>query len=341
MDDGTEKKANEAMAPAVIDEDTIRGEIYVIRGQKVMLDFDLARIYGYETKYLNRQVQRNKEKFPEDFMFRLTAEEFSTLRCQNGTTSWGGTRYLPFAYTEQGIYMLMTVLKGDLATRQSVALVRVFKSMKDYIAENRELIGSKEILQLANETHQNSEGIRSLGGRVSAIEDKMATKEDLRKVVDSFTDYPPMGHFLILDGERVEADEAYQGIYKTAEHSIIVVDPYLSLKTLELLRSAKNGAEITVISDNLRNRDALTQRLLNDFKAEYPDIDISFKWLDGRCHDRYVFIDYGTEDEILYHCGASSKDAGKKVTTISRIDESSLYHPLMDSLLGGEELKIR
>ena len=121
----------------------------------------------------------------------------------------------------------------------------------------------------------------------------MATKEDLRKVVDSFTYYPPMEHFLILDGERVEADEAYQKIYKTAEYSIIVVDSYLFLKILELLRTAKNGAEITVISDNLRNRDTLTQRLLNDFKAEYPDIDISFKRFDGRCHDRYVFIDYG------------------------------------------------
>ena len=102
----------------------------------------------------------------------------------------------------------------------------------------------------------------------------MATKEDLRKVVDSFTYYPPMEHFLILDGERVEADEAYQKIYKTAEYSIIVVDSYLFLKILELLRSAKNGAEITVISGNLRNRDTLTQRRLNDFKAEYPDIDI-------------------------------------------------------------------
>lgn len=334
MADKREKKSKvTSMAPAAIDENTIKGEIYVIRGQKVMLDFDLSRIYGYETKYLNRQVQRNKEKFPDDFMFRLTAEETSGLRCQNGTTSWGGSRYLPYAYTEQGIYMLMTVLKGDSAVRQSITLIRVFKSMKDYIAESRELIGSREILRLANETHQNTRDI-------AEIKSSMANKEDLQKVVDSFTDYSSMKHFLILDGERVEADEAYQRIYGSAKKSIIVIDPYLSLKTLELLREAKPVVSIIIISDNLKTRDMLTKNLLSDFRAEYPEINMSFKRLNGRCHDRYVFLDYGSDCEVLYHCGASSKDAGKKATTIVRVDESSLYHPLMDSLLLNEELEI-
>ena len=103
-------------------------KIYIIRGQKVMLDFELAEIYGYETKNFNRQVKNNIEKFEgEDFMFRLTEEEMDDLRCKIFTSSWGGTRYLPYAFTEQGIYMLMTVLKGDLAVRQSRALVRTFK----------------------------------------------------------------------------------------------------------------------------------------------------------------------------------------------------------------------
>lgn len=98
-----------------------------------MLDFDLAAIYGYETKYFNRQVNNNAERFDEDFRFQLTEQEFENLRCKNFTSSWGGTRYLPKAFTEQGVYMLMTVLRGELATKQSRALVRAFKAMKDYI----------------------------------------------------------------------------------------------------------------------------------------------------------------------------------------------------------------
>ena len=120
--------------------------IYEIRGQKVMLDFELAKIYGYETKNFNRQVKNNIDKFPDEFMFRLTKEETQEiLRCKNftsalWTTGKGGRSYLPYAFMEQGVYMLMTVLKGALATKQSIALVKAFKQMKDYIIENNGLV---------------------------------------------------------------------------------------------------------------------------------------------------------------------------------------------------------
>ena len=96
--------------------------IYYIWGVRVMLNMDLAKIYGYSTKDFNRQVKNNIEKFEQDFMFQLTDEECEILRCKNSTSSWGGRRYNPYAFTEQGIYMLMTVLKGELATKQSKAL---------------------------------------------------------------------------------------------------------------------------------------------------------------------------------------------------------------------------
>ena len=115
----------------ILDKQAIEKMIYVIRGQKVMLDFELARIYGYETKNFNRQVKNNIEKFPDEFMFQLTNEEIEYLsRCKNFTSimqspgTKGGRAYLPYAFTEQGIYMLMTVLKGDLATKQSIALIK-------------------------------------------------------------------------------------------------------------------------------------------------------------------------------------------------------------------------
>ncbi|MCR5647546.1 MAG: ORF6N domain-containing protein [Acholeplasmatales bacterium] len=130
---------NELIIPELNNE-TIESMIYIIRGKKVMLDFELAKIYGYETKNFNRQVKNNIDKFDRDFRFQLNKEEYDiVLKCKNFTSSWGGNRKSPYAFTEQGIYMLMTVLKGDLATRQSKALIRAFKQMKDYIVENNNL----------------------------------------------------------------------------------------------------------------------------------------------------------------------------------------------------------
>ena len=117
------------------DENDLRTKIHTIRGVQVMLDFDLAEIYGYETRSFNKQVTNNIERFDEDFRFQLTKEEFDDLilMCKIYTSSWGGTRKLPYAFTEQGIYMLMTVLRGELAVKQRKALVRIFKQMKEFI----------------------------------------------------------------------------------------------------------------------------------------------------------------------------------------------------------------
>ena len=113
--------ANENKAEIlVIDEIMLQSKIHIVRGQKVMLDFELAEIYGYTTKRFNEQIKNNIERFDEDFRFKLTREEIDNLRSKNSTSSWGGSRYLPYAFTEQGIYMLMTVLKGDLAIQGSL-----------------------------------------------------------------------------------------------------------------------------------------------------------------------------------------------------------------------------
>ena len=149
----------------IVDEFTLKDKIYTIRGQQVMLDFDLAEIYGYETKNFNRQVKNNIERFEgEDFMFQLTKEEFDNLRCKNSTSSWGGSRYNPFAFTEQGIYLLMTVLKGDLAIKQSRTLVRLFKSMKDYLIENQPLLTQKNYFALVDKVEKNTQKIEAIQG---------------------------------------------------------------------------------------------------------------------------------------------------------------------------------
>ena len=145
---------------------------------------------------------------------------------------------------------------------------------------------------------------------------------------------------MILNGQKVEADAAYSKIYKSARSSIYVVDNYIGLKTLELLRTAKKNVQIIVFSDNLKNRTMLTATMFSDFQQEYADMNISFKQTCGLYHDRYIAIDYGETSEAVYHCGASSKDSGNKTTTICRIEDISVYKQVFDSLLKNPPLTI-
>ncbi|WP_422113433.1 ORF6N domain-containing protein [Gardnerella sp. DNF00536] len=319
----------------LIDAKTIKEKIYNIRNQKVMLDVDLAEIYGYSTRAFNQQVKNNIEKFDNDFMFQLNKSELKYLQSNFLTANISSkSRSLPYAFTEQGIYMLMTVLRGELATMQSKALIRTFKQMKDYIVENKDFIGANELAQLAIQTNQNTKDI-------AEIKSRMATKEDFNKVMDNFINPDTYKHFLLMDGNKIEADLAYSKIYKSAKKSIYVVDNYIGLKTLELLRFAREGVEIVVFSDNARNKNMLTESMLSDFVSDYPGVDLKFKTAGRKYHDRYVVIDYGTDDEAVYLCGASSKDAGGKISTITRIEflNLRLYHAMFDELLKNPELE--
>ena len=326
----------------VIDKNTIKEKVFNIRHQKVMLDFELAEIYGYSTKRFNEQVKNNADKFDEDFMFQLSKDEWGILRSKNSTSNSeqgsGGRRYLPYAFTEQGIYMLMTVLKGELATKQSKALIRMFKQMKDFLVENSEFIDAKAFIQVAAQTTQNTRDIATLNNKISTL----ASKEDFKKVMDNFIDPNSYKHFLLMNGEKIEADLAYTTVYKSAKKSIYLIDNYIGLKTLELLRAAKDNVEITVFSENLKNKDMLTRSILNDFKQDYPNIQLKIKNAGTMYHDRYLAIDYGTNHEAFYFCGASSKDAGNKISTISKIEESlrDMYHDLFKGMLNNADLQI-
>ena len=340
---------SEEITTIELTEENIESMVYEIRGQKVMLDFDLARIYGYETRYLNRQVQRNIEKFPEDFMFQLTKEEieklvrcqFGTarksviesedlvmskksassgeqiLKCQNVTSSWGGTRKLPYAFTEQGIYMLMTVLRGELAVKQSKALIRLFKRMKDYIVENNELIGYNA--SLVNDKF------------LSYDKKFLEVDEKLKIVMDNFIDPSTYKQFLILDGQKIEADIAYQTIYSLAESSIYIIDDYIGIKTLHLLMAVNKDVKVIIVSDNV-SRNPVQPEYIEEFQEE-TGIDLIVKPSNNKCHDRFIVIDYGTDEERIYICGSSSKDAGNKITTIMQIDSGYLNHHFIEELL--------
>ena len=206
---------------SLIDENLLKSKVYTICGVKVMLDADLAEIYGYSVKTFNQQVKNNIHKFPDDFRFQLSKKEVENLSRSNFLTSIqvkgvkGGRSYLPYAFTEQGIYMLMTVLKGELAVQQSIAIIRLFKNMKDYIAaENQQLLESANCVQIAALTAQNSKDIADLRN------ESRETKESLGKVMEYFLDPSTYKHYAIMEGQRLLADVAYTRIYGYARETI-------------------------------------------------------------------------------------------------------------------------
>ena len=247
----SEEKHNN-LVPVEITAESLKTKIYVVRGQQVMLDMDLAEIYGYTTKTFNQQVKNNIVRFPEDFRFQLTKGEADELSRSKNLTSMqtagikGGRVYLPYAFTEQGIYMLMSVLKGDLATRQSIALVRLFKAMKDYIQNDPLLIESTNLARLSLQVSDNAKDI-------SKIKETMVTKDDLSKIIQSFS-LPDKGlEYVIYAGQTFEADAAYADIYSKAKQKLYVVDNYIGPKTLLMLKSIPANVDIIVFSDNIKN----------------------------------------------------------------------------------------
>ena len=331
----------------IIDDKLLKDKIYLIRGVQVILDSDLAEIYGYTTKRLNEQVKNNIEKFDEeDLMFQLTKEEKDitnniNLRSKFSTLEQGKySKYLPYAFTEQGVYMLMTVLKGELATKQSKALVRLFKQMKDYIVDNQQMINQRDFLRLSLQTAENAQNIIEFRQKLTEIDDKvenvvsnlgdMVRKSELSPIMLNLgkPEIPP--GWLILNGQPVESDLAYQQIYTLANKSIAIIDNYISLKTLVLFKHAKQNVSVTIYTDNINN--GLHKVEFDDFCKEYSGLKIDIKKEDNIFHDRYIILDYNTPDEKIYHCGSSSKDGGRKVTTLTKIDDTSIYKPLLAQL---------
>lgn len=287
---------------SLVDESFLKNKVYTIRGVKVMLDADLAEIYGYETKRFNEQVKANIERFDDDFRFQLTKEEYhEILRSEKPTLEQGKySKFLPFVFTEQGVYMLMSVLKGPLAVAQSKDIVRLFKDMKDYIAsENHQLLGCSNCVQIAALTAQNSKEIAEIRSDFNVF--KNETQESLGKVMEFFHDPSTFKHHLILNGQKLEADVA-------------------------------QNVKVTIFSDQ-RNGCALTPAMIDDFKAARPDVDIERRPAGGIFHDRYIVLDYKTDREKMFHCGASSKDAGKRVTSINGIEHPEVYHGLIEEVL--------
>ena len=225
--------------------------------------------------------------------------------------------------------MLMTVLKGKLAIKQSIALIRLFDSMKKYIAES-------------NQGQFLLETTPYLENRLNKIEKKQTNQDkrfrkiegELDIIMSNFNDPSKLKEFIIKDGERIEADLAYREIYSLAKHSIIIIDDYISLKTLEHLKVCPNTISITICSDNV-SKEKLTESQLNDFKLD-TGLEVTLIPTNNRFHDRYIVIDYKEEGESIYLSGPSSKDAGNRIATIMKSETPRIYHVLIDELLSDD-----
>ena len=222
----------------------------------------------------------------------------------------------------------MTVLKGPLAVKQSKALIRTFKKMKDYILENRDLIGQREILQLSMETANNRIEINKINSDMISIEKQISdvaeglkdvvTKSELADMMNSFVSDDD-DKWLMFNAKFSSADEVYESIYKQA-------------KSLVHLKNSPTGVDIILFSDNVGNNKLHNIEFI-DFCKEYPTVNLSMKKTGGIFHDRFIVLDYGTADERVFLCGASSKDAGARITSIVEDYGVSKYAPVIATLL--------
>ena len=297
--------------------------IHVIRDQSVILDFDLAKLYGTEVKKLMQQVKRNLNKFPDDFMFQFTQEDMNSLRSQNVTTNYNTmSRFLPYAFTEQGVYMVATILKNDIATQQSIFIMRSFKAMKHYLKENQTLLNNEDLLKLSNQLMRQD-------NRIQSIENIMATKTDIEKIMENFLDESKIKEIVILNGQKFDAIEAYIKIYQQAKHSIYIIDNYININTLGLLKHKRKDVNIIIFTEN-KGIDKVTPLEVKKFNEQYPYLTLKYI---SHIHDRFIVIDYGKVTEQMYLCGASSKDAGQRISTIIQMYEVGIMHTIIDSFI--------
>ena len=281
----------------LLNETELKGKIYTIRGRKVMLDSDLARIYGYTTKSFNQQIKNNIERFDEEYRFQLTKKEYNDiLRSKNLTFGFeerNYSKYLPYVFTEEGIYMLISVLKGEKAINQHKLLIKLFKNMKDYLISN-ELIDSEYITNIQNILLEHN-------SRLIKLEDKISEYDHISKI--------------FLNGEIYDAYSFILDLFNISEISITIIDNYIDNKLLDLLKNLK--PKIIVITKE--------DTLINKFKKQYPDIDFI---INNSFHDRFIVID----NEIVFSIGSSIKDIGKKVCYISRINDKEEINKLTSKI---------
>lgn len=287
---------------SIINEESIKSKIYSIRGLQVMLDEDLAELYGVETKQLNKAVNRNIGRFPKSFRFQLTGEEYKNLRfhfvtsslvSQNAIPHHGGRRYLPYVFTEQGVAMLSAVLKSETAIKVSVEIINAFVEMRKFISNNALIF--QRLDSLEQKHFKTDEKVDAI---LDAIEDKSIK--------------PKQGIF--YDGQVYDAYLFISNLIKSAKVSIVLIDNYCDESVLTLLSKRDIHVDAKIYTKNITKQLQLDLKKHNE---QYPKIEL--KKFDSS-HDRFLIID----NNVVYHVGASLKDLGKKWFAFSKFEMDAL-----------------
>ena len=301
-------KENMAIA---LREEHLRSLIYRVRGMEVMLDSDLAQLYGVEPRRLNEQVSRNRSRFPDSFRFQLSQEEYDSLRPQIATlniaidlrsqfatsSGHGGRRYLPYAFTEQGVAMLSAVLRSETAIQTSIHIINAFVAMRRLLTASGGLLQRVDLLEKRQITHE----IKT-DDRFDKVFDALESK-DLNQTQGIF-----------FDGQIFDAYVFVNDLLRQAKKSIVLIDNYVDDSVLQQLAKRKKGVSATILTRTIG------KELAQDLKkhnAQYPPITIH-QFADS--HDRFLILD----GENVYHLGASLKDLGRKWFAFSKMDKAGL-----------------
>ena len=308
---------NELTIQELSNSDLIRSRIFTIRGVQVMLDRDLAELYGVATKALNQAVKRNIERFPERYMFQLNKDDVanmrsqivtlnsdesgSILRSQIVTSRWGGTRYLPYAFTEHGIIMLASVLNSPTAVEASVRITDTFVAMRRTLASIAPLLSRIE----ATERRQ-----------LKLEDSQVKNEERFKLILDAMQDKKFPSQKVFFDGQVYDAFEQMKKFVRMAKKELIIIDPYFADSVLPLIAQKRKDVEVLVVKNS-------HSKLLHDvdvaqFNEQYAN-SLAVKVSD-RFHDRFLIIDKTT----LIHVGASLNHLGKKCFAFSSLDKSNI-----------------
>lgn len=285
-----------------ISNEEIKKLIYTIRGKQVMLDSDVARLFKYATKDLNRNVKNNIERFPEYYCFQLTNEEYKSLRCKNFTLNENGRgqhrKYLPYVFTEYGITMLAGLLKSEVAVNVSIKIVNTFIEMRKFISANRQLFE-----RLTNVEYKLLEHDK----KFDEIFNQLQHEENIKQKI-------------FFEGQIYDAYSIIIDIIRKANKKILIIDNYINDSILKMLTKKKNNVEVIILTSNKSNIQNID---VQKFNKEYPVLKISKT---NKFHDRFIIID----NKEMYHLGASIKDLGKKCFGINRIEDIEIINKIIN-----------
>ncbi len=300
MQNGDTISDQQTQVVTVSDDGNIQALIKTIRGVQVILDRDVASLYGVVTGALNRQVKRNEERFPEDFMFRLSVEEWNNLKCQIGISSWGGDRQLPYAFTENGIAMLSSVLRSPTAIEVNIRIMRAFSAMRRFLLANAQMfqrIETVEKRQIATDA------------KVDSILQRLDAAET-----------PLQGVF--YNGQFWDARALVLSLVSHAKQSLILIDNWANTEVLDLFAKKRKGVKVTIFTSEHYDKKHVPHRKISDadvatFNAQYPKLAVRYN---ETFHDRFLIID----DKELYLIGASLKDLGSKCFAFTKLDAGEI-----------------